>query len=60
MSTLVEALTPADVATILGVSTDTVHRMCHRGDIPHRRVGRTVRFHPVEFDAWLRGEQVAS
>lgn len=43
-----------DVAKHFGVSTRTVRRWIKSTDIPHRRVGSTVRFALAEVDEWAR------
>ena len=39
----VELVTPREAAALLGVSRDTVYRLCGDGAIPHRRVGNQIR-----------------
>jgi len=41
-----------DVAAHFGVSVRTVHRWLKSTDLPHRRVGGTVRFNLGEVDDW--------
>lgn len=43
-----------DVAAHFGVSTRTVRRWLSATDIPHRRVGGTLRFNIEEVDEWAR------
>ena len=40
------ALTPAQAARLLQLSTKTVYRLCRRGLIPHARIGRLYRISP--------------
>ncbi|GBD12017.1 hypothetical protein HRbin24_00017 [bacterium HR24] len=40
------ALTPAQAARLLQLSTRTVYRLCRRGLIPHARIGRLYRISP--------------
>ena len=40
-----EVLTAAEAAKLLRVSVWTIYEMCQRGEIPHGRVGRVLRFH---------------
>ncbi len=47
-------LTPDDVAELLCVARRTVVTMARDGRIPHIRIGRFVRFDPIEIDRWLR------
>lgn len=50
-----------DVADHLGVDRATVYRWCKTTNIPHRRVGTTIRFNIAEVDAWsARGEVEAA
>lgn len=44
--------TVEDVARHFGVSERTVWRLLKSTDIPHRRVGATVRFNISEVDQW--------
>lgn len=44
--------TVEDVAKHFGVSERTVWRWLKSTDIPHRRVGATVRFNVAQVDAW--------
>lgn len=46
-------LTPEDVATRLGVSISWVRKRSADGTLPHRKVGRYLRFIPSEIDAWV-------
>lgn len=41
-----------DVAEHFGVSTRTVRRWLKSTDIPHRRIGDTIRFKLPEVDEW--------
>ncbi len=45
--------TPQDVATLLGVSKEHVHRQIRAGLMPHKRVGRRVVIPCELFDLWL-------
>jgi excisionase family DNA binding protein len=45
--------TPQDVATLLGVSKEHVHRQIRAGLMPHKRVGRRVVIPCELFEAWL-------
>jgi excisionase family DNA binding protein len=45
--------TPQDVATLLGVSKEHVHRQIRAGLMPHKRVGRRVVIPCKLFDLWL-------
>jgi len=42
-----------DVADLTGFTPNTIRRMARRGDIPSRRVGRSVRFVRDEIEQWL-------
>jgi excisionase family DNA binding protein len=46
-------LTVRDVASMLQVSTRTIHRLKAAGEIPHYRIGRGVRFSADEIQEWL-------
>lgn len=42
------------LASILGTSAKLIYALASRGEIPHYRLGRVVRFSPTEVAAWLR------
>jgi excisionase family DNA binding protein len=41
-------------AQYLGKSPRWLWREIARGNVPHVRVGKSLRFYPEEIDAWLR------
>lgn len=43
-----------EIAQQLGLSPSTVYKWCYQSKIPHYRLGRAVRFDPVEIWEWLR------
>ena len=43
-----------EAAEYLRVSPSWVYRMAERGTLPHRKVGRAVRFVPGELRAWVQ------
>jgi excisionase family DNA binding protein len=47
-------LTVQEVASILRVSTMTVYRLIHAGDLPAVRVGRSFRVRDVDVDGYLQ------
>ncbi len=52
-----------DVATLaqhLGVTERTIRRKVADGEIPHYKLGHSIRFDPVEIEAWLQACRVAS
>lgn len=52
---LPEVLTAAEAAELLRVSLRTVYRMCRTGEIPHRRIGESLRFSRRQLLEWLEG-----
>jgi excisionase family DNA binding protein len=48
------ALTVKDVADILKVSPRLIYQLVQIGEMPHFRVGKTVRFEPHALSSWLR------
>lgn len=46
-------MTTDEVAAYLSCSISTVRRLVSRGQIPHYRLGRMLRFRRGELDAWL-------
>ncbi len=47
------ALRIPDAATYLGVSADTVRRLVQAGDIPHARIGNSIRIPRAELEDYL-------
>ena len=50
-------LTAPEVAERLQLTTDFVYGLCRRGEIPHLRFGRTLRFRAEAIDTWLRDQE---
>lgn len=50
-------LTAEDVAEILGMRVDFIYALARRGEIPHLRFGRTLRFRGEALDTWLREQE---
>jgi excisionase family DNA binding protein len=48
------ALSVAELARLLNVTTITIHRWVQARRIPHFRIGRTVRFCPTTVARWLQ------
>ena len=46
-------MTVQELAAYLRCSVTTVRRIVSRGEIPHYRLGKMVRFRRREIDAWL-------
>ena len=52
-----------DVATLaehLGLTERTIRRKVAQGEIPHYKIGNSIRFDPVEIEAWLKACRVAA
>ncbi len=47
------ALSIPDAATHLGVSADTVRRLIRAGEIPHARIGNSIRIPRAELEDYL-------
>jgi len=47
-----DALTIAETATRLKVATNTVYGLVEKGELPHHRIGRTIRILPADIDAY--------
>jgi excisionase family DNA binding protein len=43
-----------EVAAFLGIKAQTVRDMVYRRSIPYRKVGRCLRFDPLEIEQWTR------
>lgn len=50
----------SDAATYANVSTRFIRREVERGHLPVVRIGRMLRFHLDDLDAYLAGHRVAS
>jgi excisionase family DNA binding protein len=50
-------LTAEEVAEIIGMRVDYVYALSRRGQIPHLRFGRTLRFRAEAIEAWLGAEE---
>lgn len=48
-----QMMTAAEVAAYLRCSISTVRRFASRGQMPHYRLGKLVRFRRGEIDNWL-------
>jgi excisionase family DNA binding protein len=46
-------LTVVEVARHLRVCTETVYRLCRKGDLPHVRIVDTVRVRPADLAAFI-------
>lgn len=51
---------PSEVADALGVRVQRVYRMCQQGQIPHIRVGRTVRIPRSAWEEFLANQSAAA
>jgi excisionase family DNA binding protein len=58
--TLPTLLNIDQLAERLGVSSRHIRRLIAERRVPHLRVGRFVRFDPVDVAAWLDGSRVAN
>jgi excisionase family DNA binding protein len=52
---VIQLVRAREVAKALALSERSVLRLAAQGDLPHVRVGRSVRFDPAAVEAWLRG-----
>jgi excisionase family DNA binding protein len=55
----VRLLTAEEVAERLRVTKSFVYDQARAGNLPHVRVGRYVRFHADDIDAWINAQRVA-
>ena len=49
-----DLLTPDELASMCPMQPNTLILKASNGEIPHRRVGRFIRFVPYEAERWLR------
>lgn len=47
------AISIPEAGRYLGVSPDTVRRLIRAGDIPHARIGASIRIRRIDLDAYL-------
>lgn len=52
-----QLLDAEQVAEIIGMRVEHVYALSRRGQIPHLRFGRTLRFRAEAIDAWLRAAE---
>jgi excisionase family DNA binding protein len=50
----------AEIAVMTGWSKGYVYDLAKRGQIPHYRIGRSVRFDPEKVKAWLDEHEIAA
>ncbi len=50
------ALTPVEAAAFLKIDEKTLRRYTNAGDIPHRRIGKQIRYSPAVLTHWLAGD----
>ena len=49
-----DLIRPDELAKGMKVAQGTVYAWCERGLIPHIRLGKCIRFDPVEIKEWLQ------
>lgn len=54
------ALTVSEAADYLAVSQVTVYRLTKRGELPHARIGRALRFRVEDLDRYLENQTLAA
>jgi len=52
-------LTAPQVAERLQLTTDRIYALAREDDIPHLRLGRTLRFRAESIDRWLQQQERA-
>lgn len=45
-----------DVCMMLGISVRTLRNLVRRGEIPHLRIGRLLRFDPNALERWINAK----
>gem|GEM_PF-1705772 len=56
---LPEYVSPEDVAKLLRVAKSSVYGWVRRGELPHYRIGRLLRFKRVDLDRFLAERRVS-
>lgn len=57
---MIQFVRAREVAKALDLSERQVLRLAQAGELPHVRVGRSVRFDPAAVEAWLRQHATAN
>lgn len=52
-----DVLDVAEVVLMLRMGRNTIYDLCARNEIPHRRIGRRIRFSRSALLKWLEGER---
>lgn len=52
--TVTKLLLAKDAAEMLAISTRTLWTMTNAGEIPHIRIGRSVRYDPEDIARWIK------
>lgn len=52
-----DVLTVPEAMALLRLSRDAIYASCARGELPHRRIGRAIRFSRAALMRWLAREQ---
>ncbi len=52
-----EFLNIDDLSDLLGVKKSTLYSLVEKGEIPHYRVGRLIRFERNDVDVWIEGHR---
>jgi excisionase family DNA binding protein len=47
--------TVEDIASLLKFSTKKIYNLVRNHQIPHKKIGREIRFLPSEIRGWLKG-----
>ncbi|MEM4721768.1 MAG: helix-turn-helix domain-containing protein [Candidatus Methanomethylicaceae archaeon] len=47
-----------EVACFLGVKRSTVYSLTERGELPHYRIGRLIRFKKEDIEDWMKGQRI--
>ncbi|WP_217587485.1 helix-turn-helix domain-containing protein [Lentibacillus saliphilus] len=53
-----KSMTVKEIATYLGVHTDTIYKMAKENEIPHFRVRGKILFSQDAVDAWIRDQEL--
>ena len=52
-----EFFTIKEIMTYLGIRKSTLYFLVGKGDIPHYRIGRLIRFKKKDIDIWMEGNK---
>lgn len=50
-------LSPKDATTLLSIGSRKLWELTNRGEIPHLRIGRAIRYDPTDLEEWIERQK---